>query len=196
MGLGKRKGSANIILPLLKFDARHGTLHLEERVLTSNGWERRQTDITDDFRGVFDLAGLQRGWIRFPRGAAPEATLVPAGQDPGESPSEDHREGFRVLLQVNGTIYEFMSTSVSAWTALDTLHDAYLREAPKHPVEAPVVRLHNVVERHYASGASFEPSCDTAGWVPRPDEFGAVEQPQQKQPQQKQLADLDDEIPF
>jgi hypothetical protein len=101
-----------------------------------------------------------------------------------------------VLVLVNGVVHEFMSTSLSAWIAVTALHDAYLREAPKHPGEAPVVEQHDVVERRYPSGTSFEPSFVIVGWVRRPDGFGAIEQPQQKRRQQKQLADVDDEIPF
>jgi len=68
---------------------------------------------------------------------------------------------------------------VGAWNAVNALHDAYIREAPKHPSEAPVVVLHDIVERRYTSGTSFEPSFVITEWVPRP-------------------ADLDDEakVPF
>jgi hypothetical protein len=180
MSLGKRKSSTgNSFMPLLKFDARVGRFYLEQRVQTSNGWEKQQTDITDRFRAVFDLANAKRGWLKFPRGAPPETVLVPAGEDPGEAPSEDHKEGFRVLGQVDGVVHEFMSTSVGAWNAVNALHDAYIREAPKHPSEAPVVVLHDIVERRYTSGTSFEPSFVITEWVPRP-------------------ADLDDEakVPF
>ena len=183
MSLGKRKSSTgNSFMPLLKFDARVGRFYLEQRVQTSNGWEKQQTDITDRFRAVFDLANAKRGWLKFPRGAPPETVLVPAGEDPGEAPSEDHKEGFRVLVQVDGVVHEFMSTSVGAWNAVNALHDVYIREAPKHPGEAPEVALHDIVERRYTSGTSFEPSFIITQWVPRPDER-----------KQRSHADLDDE---
>ena len=186
MSLGKRKSSTgNSFMPLLKFDARVGRFYLEQRVQTSNGWEKQQTDITDRFRAVFDLANAKRGWLKFPRGAPPETVLVPAGEDPGEAPSEDHKEGFRVLGQVDGVAHEFMSTSVGAWNAVNALHDVYIREAPKHPGEAPVVALHDIVERRYASGSSFQPSFVVTEWVACPDER-----------KQQKRTDLDDEVPF
>jgi hypothetical protein len=169
MSLGKRKsgGGNSSLLPLLKFDARNGTFFLEARVQGAGGWEKQQTDITDCFEAVFDLANVQRGWIKFPRGAPPETVLVPAGEDPGEAPSEDHKEGFRVLVLVDGVAHEFMSTSLSAWKALDALHNAFERERDKHAGQLPVVKLHDVIERRYASGCSFEPSFVIHGWVPR-----------------------------
>ena len=186
MSLGKRKsGGGNSFMPVFKFDARNGAIYLEERVQGANGWEKRQTDITDRFEAVFDLANVERGWIKFPRGAPPETVLVPAGHDPGEAPSEDHKEGFRVLVQVDGVVHEFMSTSLSAWKALDALHNAFERERDTHPGQLPVVKLHDVIERRYASGPSFEPSFVIHEWVPRPDEL-----------KQRKHTDLDDEVPF
>jgi hypothetical protein len=186
MSLGKRKSSGgNSFMPVFKFDARNGAFYLEERVQGANGWEKQQTDITDRFEAVFDLANVERGWIKFPRGAPPETVLVPAGHDPGEAPSEDHKEGFRVLVQVDGVVHEFMSTSLSAWKALDALHNAFERERDTHPGQLPVVKLHDVIERRYASGPSFEPSFVIHEWVPRPDEL-----------KQRKHTDLDDEVPF
>jgi hypothetical protein len=214
----KRKSSGGNFMPFVKFDARNGRFYLERRVQTPNGWEKQQTDITDRFRAVFDLANAQQGWIRFPPGAPPETKLVSAGEDPGKAPSNDHKEGFRVLVQVDGVVHEFMANSVGAWNGMSALHDAYLREVAKHPGEAPEVTLHDVIKHNYTNGSSFEPALIIVGWVPRSDDFGPVieraprhqhqneqlpqHQPQQHQPhrqqkppqQQRQHGDLDDEI--
>jgi hypothetical protein len=206
MSLGKRKGGGNI-LPLLKFDARNGLFHLEHRIQVAGEWQKEQVDVTDRLRMIVDLANAERGWIRFPRGAPPEAVLVPAGEDPGEAPSEDHREGFRVLVTVDGDplgrgiVREFMSTSNGAWNGMSSLHDAYAAQVGEHPGQLPKVALDDVVERRYAAGSSCEPTFQIAGWVPRPEEFGPVKgsplAPSGKRPTPApQRTEMEDEIPF
>lgn len=200
MAFGKRKGGGDF-LPLLKYDARNGSLYLEDRVQTSRGWEKEHTDVGTSFKGVFDLANAEVGWIAFPRGAAPETQLVPAGDDIGPAPTEDHKQGFRVLVLVDrdlgGTLREFMSTSAAAWNGLSALHDEYL--AAKRPGELPVVILVGVTEHKYGAGTSFDPEFKTVGWVKRPEEFGPERDPNAKvapRPAPKSRNEMEDEIPF
>jgi hypothetical protein len=197
MAFGKRKGGGDI-LPLLKFDARVGRFYTETRVQTINGWEKEQSDVTDRLRMTVDLANVAVGWIRFPRGAPPETALVAVGEDIGEAPSDDHREGFRCLCKMDaslgGEVREFMSTSISAWNAMSALHDDYLAEAGKHPGQLPDVALVNVIERHYSAGSSFEPVFKIIEWVPRPNDLNGMAPPQSKRA--KRSDDMDDHIPF
>ena len=96
MALGKRKDGGNF-LPIIKFDARVGTFYLQDRVNSGGAWQTEQRDVTETFQAAFDLENLQRGWIRLAKGAAPEVKLVLAGDDPGEPPTDDHKEGIRVV---------------------------------------------------------------------------------------------------
>jgi hypothetical protein len=199
MGFGKRRSGD--FLPLLKYDARAGSLFLEDRVQTPNGWEKQQTDIGSRFRAVFDLANAEIGWIKFAgRGSPPETILVPVGQDIGKPPSDDHKQGIRLLAlmdkSLGGDIREFMSTAAGAWNGFSALHDAYLAELGGHPGQLPIAVVDEIVERQFANGSSFEPSFKIAGWVPRPDEFGPEKGPSAKRAQARQPRDMDDEIPF
>lgn len=204
MAFGKRKGSGGDFLPLLKYDARNGSLYLEDRVQTSRGWEKEHTNVGSAFKGVFDLANAEVGWINFPRGAAPITQLVPAGQEIGEAPSEDYKQGFRLLVLVDkdldGSLREFMSTSAAAWTGLSALHDDYLTQVGKHPGELPIVSLVKVTERHFGNGTSFDPEFNIIGWTRRPQEFGPARDPNAKPapaPTPKSRAsEMDDSIPF
>jgi hypothetical protein len=204
MSLGQRKSGGGSILPLLKFDARHGSLHLEHSVKGFNGWQREQTDVGSRFRAVFDLANVQVGWVKFPRGAAPLTVLVPVGQDPGEPPDDDYKDGFRLLAlmdeSLGGGVHEFMSTSVSAWNGVSALHDTYLAERDRHPGQLPLVGVKEIVERAYANGNSFEPVFTILKWVPRPEEFGAaietLKQTRRPAPPKPTTTDMDDAIPF
>ena len=100
MSLGKRKGSD--FLPILKYDATHGTFYLQDRVNRGGIWESEQTDVTSSLVAIFDMECIQVGWICFPKGAAPEMTMVAAGANRGEAPSKDHREGFRLSSRWTG----------------------------------------------------------------------------------------------
>ena len=174
MALGKRRDGGNF-LPIIKFDARIGTFYLQDRVHSDGTWQTNQRDVTDEFRAVFDLKNLQRGWIRFPKGAAPDVTLVPAGEDPGDPPSDDHKEGVRVILKMadhlGGDVRELMSTARGLWNAVDTLHDRYLAAVASHPDELPVVTLGNVREVKTGAGTTFVPVFNVVDWVPRPPEL-------------------------
>jgi len=171
MALGKRKTAANDYLPMLKFDARVGTFNLQNRVLENGKWTTEQRDVTDDFRAVFDLANLQRGWIRFSQRAAPDMAMVAAGEDPGDAPSPDHKEGIRLIVKMDGMlggdVREFLSTSLAIWNSISELHDKYLDGVVEHVDELPVVDLIEVRK----SGKAYTPVFQIVSWAPRPDEL-------------------------
>jgi hypothetical protein len=212
MALGKRK-SAGEFLPALKFDARIGKLYLHDRICTNGNWESQQTNIEPDkFRAVFDLQNLQIGWINFVKGAAPELALVPAGEDPGEPPSDKHKEGVRVVVKMDaslgGDVRELLSTAVSLWGAMDDLHDKYLAAIANHEGCLPAVDIVDVTEKKMAAGASYAPTFKISGWMPRPPELPAAgipvaqrvktaAPPKAATPTRPRVTDgLDDEIPF
>jgi hypothetical protein len=206
MALGKRKSGGNF-LPALKYDARVGTLYLQDRVFEGGRWESEQRDVTDKFRATFDLETAQRGWINFPKGAAPQTVLVPLGQDPGDPPTSEYKEGLRVLVKMDaslgGDVRELMSTAVALWNALDDLHDAYLAGSADHPDALPVVDLDTVVETRTMNGTSFTPVFKIVGWTPRPPDLPktVVAKPAPTaataRPKARPVStDMDDTIPF
>jgi hypothetical protein len=206
MGLGKRKGQE--FLPRLKYDARSGALYLEDRVNNRGTWESQQRDVTKDFRAIFDLETVEAGWMHFPKGAAPDLVLVPAGQDWGDAPTPDHKQGFRLLAkmppELGGGVREFISTALATWNAIDALHTAYANQADKHPGQLPIVKLTEVVETRSANGASFTPIFEITDWAPRPVDMptgqgattngGAERKP--AKPAQRGRDDFDTSIPF
>jgi hypothetical protein len=171
MAIGKRR-SGGSFLPALKYDARVGTLYVQDRVYENGRWESEQRDVTKTFRAAFDMENLQTGWIKFPKGAAPELRLVLIGKDYGEPPDDDFKEGLRVLVKMDeslgGDVRELMSTAVALWNAFDALHDAFLADTAKHHGALPVVDLDHTVETKTANGTSFTPIFKIVGWIPRP----------------------------
>ena len=86
--------------------------------------------------------------------------MVPPGEDPGEQPSTDHKEGFRLVVkmaeELGGDVRELMSTALAAWNAIDASY-----RVPQAGTRAsrnlPVVELFDVIENKTASGSSFIP---------------------------------------
>jgi hypothetical protein len=128
--------------------------------------------------------------------------LVRIGQDPGDPPTDDFKEGLRVLVKMDeslgGAARELMSTAVSLWFGLDAAHDDYLRDRDKHLGCIPVYDLDHVTETKTASGSSFTPTFKIVGWIPRPPDLPATE-PARPAPKAKAAkaahADQDEEIP-
>jgi hypothetical protein len=173
MAIGKRRGGG-ASAPLLKYDARVGRFYTQDRVYERGEWQNVQNDVTDNLRVLFDLDNLKIGWIHFPKGAAPNCSLVPAGEEIGEAPTEDHREGLRVMALLSGESQarEVLSTALGLWNAIDRLHDDYVDGAAEHPGQLPLVTAakFNTV-KNKAGGVSVEPMFSILGWIERPAEF-------------------------
>jgi len=199
MAIGKRKDSGDF-LPLIKYDARSGSIFLLDREHVDGSWQTTQRDITDTFRAAIDLQYLQRGWIHFPQGAAPEVKLLPAGEDPGDAPDDNWREGLRVLMkmspQLGGDVRELLSTARALWAGLDTLHDEYLAAAADHPGEVPEVVLAETRQVKSGSGTAFVPVFEVVDWLPRPADLLAGPPPRSARAGKQAELDLDQSIPF
>ena len=175
MGLGKRKTGGDY-LPVWKWDARVGKAHLQDRVYSGGRWETKQRNVDrDKFRGIFNMENLQRGWINFPSGAPPEMKMVRAGEDPGDRPSDKHKEGVRLVVKMDeslgGEVRELLSTAWAVWAAIDALHDDYTAGVVSHPGHLPAVDIVDVREERTAAGTSYGPVFKIVGWVPRPPEL-------------------------
>jgi hypothetical protein len=200
MALGRRKSGGGDFLPLLKFDARAGRFSVVDRTFDGMRWQTETTDVTDGFQAAFDMANLQVGWINFPSGSAPETHLVLAGGDYGDAPNEDYKEGFRLLVAIDGVTREFMSTAIAAWTAIDALHDLYLKEASKQPDLLPVVAVASIRAQKTGPSTNYSPIFKITGWVPRPADMPVVaptSAPPAKPAQRAApVPEFDDEVPF
>jgi hypothetical protein len=172
MGLGRRKTGGES-LGKLSWDFELGKAVLEDRVRTANGWETEQHNVeNDEFRAICDLPNVERGWIAFIKGQGINAKLVLAGEDPGEQPSDDHREGLRLVVKMDrelgGNVRELISTAQAMWTTIDRLHDNYLAGVGKHPDCLPVVDITGVREEATRKGPILAPEFKISGWVSRP----------------------------
>src|SRR4051812_48703519 len=79
--------------PYVKSNARVGRIFRVDKKSTGTGWEKIETDITANLKAIFDLENLKTGWLRFPRGAAPDHHLVALDQALPDEPSDQHQHG-------------------------------------------------------------------------------------------------------
>ena len=213
MSLGKRRDAGNF-LPVIKYSAKEGTFVCVDRVCEAGQWANKERDVTKDFEAVIDLENTRIGFINFPKGAAPDTVLVPVGADFGDPPSEDHRQGVRLVMlmaeALGDDVRELLNTSVALWDGVDELHTDYKAQAADHPDELPVVRLADVIRRKTKQGATYVPRFKITRWVPRPWEIPVPhDEPLPAPGKHIRLApkssassvgsasdDMDDEIPF
>jgi hypothetical protein len=178
-------------MPILKFDAKEGLLYAQDRVQGSDGkWETEQRDHTKYFRAIMDLDNILVGWICFPKGDAPQCVLVPLGDDYGEQPSKEHKEGLRLLVKIEGDVVrELLSVSVFFWEAIDQLHSEFEAASSGHPRELPVVELAEVIEHKAGGGKVYAPRFEIAGWAPRPKDLPAKALPRRQPPPKQAVKD-------
>jgi hypothetical protein len=173
MGLPRRKTGSLNFTPRANWDAKTGTAILYDRVRNDFGnWTNEPRDVTEGFAAIMDMPNTQVGYLLISSGSAPELAVVPLGQDYGDRPGDDWKEGVRLLLEMAGEhaetgARELLSTAVGFWEAVSDLHDAYLAGAADHPGMLPVVEIERVRELP-GKTVSYAPVFKITGWVPRP----------------------------
>jgi hypothetical protein len=167
--LGKRHDVRDY-LPTFKIDVCSGTLCRCDRVQDDVGnWSTNQTKIVkDDFEAIFDLPTIKTGWMLLATGTAPDfSKMVKVGQDIGEAPGDNYKEGFRLRLKLtNGAgdgVYELASTAVNLWRSIDGLHDKYLAECGRHAGKLPVVVVDEFTRVGGRNGTYYRPVFKIVG---------------------------------
>jgi hypothetical protein len=179
------RGSGEDRTPIVKYDARAGRLFRVDRTQADGSWESETVEITPVFQAVMDLEHIELGWLYFPTNGAPEIEVAPYGQPlPAKPAGGKARPGFRVHMKLGktcgGDIREMAANAQVSIKGMDKLHDAYLKDAPAHPGQLPVVKLGTTVAvASQGKGAdgkpvvsqNYEPCWEIIGWVPRPVEL-------------------------
>lgn len=176
LGIKTESASAGEIIPIIKYNAKAGRAFRVDRSNASGTWEKEDVEITSNFKAVFDMENIEVGWMNFNTGGAPDFQLAPLGSSAGPRPSENHREGFRVMMKLakeaGGDVREFCSVAKVVLKGFDDLHDAYLRGSETNPGKLPVVALKSTKEIKTGSGAqkstNYQPVFEITGWAARP----------------------------
>jgi hypothetical protein len=170
-------GDGSDILPIIKFDARAGKVFRVDRQNDGAGWTTDTVEIErEQFAAVFDMENIEVGWQLFAAGQAPDFRMVPLGASIGPRPTENHKEGFRILVKLGkdcgGDVRELASTAGVVKQALSDLHTAYELGAKENPGKLPVVKLKKTTPVKSGSGSktstNYAPVWEIGSWVSRP----------------------------
>jgi hypothetical protein len=172
LGLSYGSGGGADFLPIVKYDARAGRIF---RVDREDGVST-PTDITKNFKAVFDFENVQVGWMRFVAGAAPDFVLVDHGQQMPSKPSDEHRQGVRIVMLLSdkcgGDIREMTGNAAAFLRGMDKLHNDYEEQSVNNKGKLPVVVLEDTVSVETGSGVkkstNYSPVFKIIGWSARP----------------------------
>lgn len=173
---------------LIKYDARAGRIFRIDRSQDSGGtWQTDQVEITNGFQAVMDLENIQVGWLHFPAGGAPNIQVVKFGEAMPAKPSNDHKQGFRVLMKLGkssgGDLREMASNAGVSIAGIDALHTAYTEQSAANPGKLPVVQLKSTTpitksgkdkDGKPQSSTNYQPVWEIVAWIERPAELGGA----------------------
>jgi len=168
--------SSGDFLPIIKYDARGGRFFRVDRGVDG----KEPVDITDSFAAVFDLENVEVGWMNF-SGPQPDFKLVPMGSPLPVRPSENHKNGVRVLLKLHpscaGTekpIREFSTTAKAALNGIEKLYMAYSQGKPANG-KLPIVAMRGSTPVKTGAGdrqsTNYVPKLEIVGWANRPSDL-------------------------
>lgn len=163
-------------LPIIKYDARAGRIFRIDRGLDGNV----PTDITDAFTAVFDFENVESGWMNF-SGPTPDFKLVRMGQVLPVRPSENHKNGIRLLLKLHPScagsdkpIREFSTSAKAALRGLEKLYLEYQEQVQKSG-QLPIVQMKGSTPIKTGAGdrqsTNYVPRFEIVGWAPRPSDL-------------------------
>lgn len=138
LGLASGNGGDFDRTPIIKYDARAGRIFRIDRSQDGSGtWQTDQVEITNGFQAVMDLENIQVGWLHFPAGGAPSIQVVKFGEAMPAKPSNDHKQGFRILMKLGkssgGDLREMASNAGVSIAGIDALHTSYTEQAAANP---------------------------------------------------------------
>jgi hypothetical protein len=164
-------------LPIIKYDARAGRIFRMDRedgVLTP-------TDITHNFKAVFDFENVEVGYLLFAAGSPPDFCMVPFGSPLPAQPTKDHKQGVRICVklggEIGGDIRELAANSGVFKDGMEVLHDDYLSGLKQNPGKLPVVRLAKTIpiesKGQGMKSTNYRPVFEILSWVSRPKDLVA-----------------------
>lgn len=176
LGLNYEPGAGGDIIPIVKYNAKAGRIIRVDRL---DGGKSEDTDITREFKAVFDFDNVETGFINFETGSAPDFSMARLGEKPAVKPTDKHRPGLRIMVKLGGdcsggrdAVREMACTAKSALNGFDKAHDAYLEGVKANPGKLPVMKLANTIAEVTPSQSgkttNYVPVFEIVSWVNRP----------------------------
>lgn len=168
---GLNIGKGGDFLPSIRINGKDGGVERSTWDGTTRGLE-----VIDDLVALFDFATLKVGWIEF-SDHGPDKRLVAIGDPLPDRPSDKHKQGIELVVQLPGNLgcHELCSTAIGVVAALEAVYDATLAapEWSNGRGQVPVVRLTEFVREKTRHGNRAVPVFQIIGWKERPSELEA-----------------------
>ena len=183
LGLVTESNGGGDFNKVVKFDARAGRMFRVDREQDGGGqWQTENVEITNGFTAVMDLENIEVGWCMFAAGVAPQLTLVPLGTPLPARPTDQHKQGFRLMMKLGkasgGDVREISATSKAVLGAVDDLHTAYEAGKAANPGKLPLVALTGskpiVSTGKGQTSTNYAPIFEIQKWMDRPAELGGA----------------------
>lgn len=169
-------------LPIIKYDARAGRIFRVDRVDVGGQFSSEPVDITRNFKAILDMENIEVGWINFASGGAPDFKLVPMGSILPGRPSDQHKNGIRLMLKLgkecggDKPIREIAGTSKAFLSGVEKLYHDYeagRKTTPDAGDKLPIVVLKDTTPITSGQGAkqstNYVPVFEIVGWALRGD---------------------------
>lgn len=182
-------GDAGERLPVFKYDARAGRIHLMDRVEQAGEWSTVTRDITmSQPTFAVDFGSVEIGWLLFPKGGAPMMVTVPFGQpEPPEPPAVGTKKldngkevpnrfgrgfrlkvGGRALASADGRmVREFSGNAQVTILGVNDLHTQFTRSPEAVAGKIPVVKVATTEPMKSGQSTNYKPVFEIVQWVDR-----------------------------
>lgn len=178
-GFSTEASSGGDFLPIVKYDSRAGRMFRRDRVDVGGQFSNEDVDITSTFKAVLDLENVEVGWMNFNTGGAPDFALVPMGVAMPGRPSQNHKNGVRLMLKLSKDcggdkpIRELASVAKAFLAGIEELYMAYDAAKAENPGKLPVVALEGSTPVKSGSGdktsTNYRPKFKIVSWAARGD---------------------------
>ena len=183
LGLSTGTGSGEYTL-VVKYDARAGRWFRIDRTQDAAGnWNSDDVDVTHGFQAVMDLENIEVGWMLFAAGVAPQWNMVKLNEALPPKPSDQHKQGFRMMLKLGksisadpaGDVREFASQAKAVIGAVDALHTEFEKGRAANPGKLPVVAMTGTTAIKTTgkgqTATNYAPVFEIKQWIDRPPEL-------------------------
>ena len=125
---------------------------------------------------VADFETVEKAWMYYREGQAPDVLKFQNINDNVERPSENHKLGLIITLYSDksfGGVVEFSSNSSIVCGALSDLYDQYQKGLESNKGKLPVVSCKDTEAVKGQYGTNYKPVFKIEKWVGRPDELAS-----------------------
>ena len=154
-----------------------------------------QDEVAEGTRLLAHMPGLKRGWVKWNEGQPvrhiigliAEGYTPPKREELGDMDESEWAElngrpidpwqmtNYLVMLDEEGELYTFVTSSKGGLSAVGELATAYGKHRRMKPSEIPVVELHARSYQHKDYGETFAPVLKIVGWAEIPENFSELE---------------------